>query len=423
MVKVENKTINMEGSKKTLIIGINLSDSGSTGNIMRNSLEFASKNGNYDYFVIVPKDLGRPNTYGYKDKKLNIIQKVIFHRILNQSQNNPDGFYETPYTKRIVKKIKKISKSYSNVFVHLHNIHMASIDLRILFNYLKRGKKISKVFYTLHDVWPMTGGCYCFNYNKCVGWKEERCKSCRFNGVDFNTKKISPHKVYELKQKYMILLKEKLVLITVSNWIMKMVNQSFLKECKRVINYGECSMTANPIITEDIKANHNLKSKKIVLTVSAYWNDWKGYKYIYEIAKKLPEDYVVMVIGGKFDTGNFKNIIHIKSVPNEDLHNYYSAADVYVSTSQDESLGLTTCEAQLCGTPIVCFGHGAIKETVTEKSGIIVGEENDVNKMVKAIKYIAEKKPFNKGDIISSGKRFQKFEHARRMLEIYNQKD
>jgi CXXX repeat peptide maturase len=44
---------------KTLIIGINLGDYGSTGTIMRNALEYANKNGNYDYLIIVPKDRGK----------------------------------------------------------------------------------------------------------------------------------------------------------------------------------------------------------------------------------------------------------------------------------------------------------------------------------------------------------------------------
>lgn len=409
----------MESNNKTIIIGINLSDSGSTGNIMRNSLEYAHGNGNYDYFIVVPKDLGKPNTYGYKDKKLNVIQKIVYHRLLRQPQNTPDGFYETPYTKRVIKKINKLIKPYDNCFVHLHNIHMANIDLRILFKYLSKKEKISKVFYTLHDVWSFTGGCYYFNYNKCTNWETSECKNCKFNRIDFDTKKMDTHKVFQLKQKYTLLLKNKLILITVSKWLMEMVNNSFLKDCKKIVNYGECSLTENPPVTKNIRTIHNLQDKKIILTVSAYWNDWKGYKYIYEVAKKIPEDYIIIVVGGSFDTEGYNNIIHIKSVPNDELHNYYSAADVYMSTSQDESLGLTTCEAQLCGTPVVCFGHSAIKETITEKSGIAVGEDNDVGKMVNAIKHIVEEKLFAKEHIISSGKRFQKYEHTKRMLEIY----
>ena len=61
----------MKAIDKTLIIGINAYDYGSTGNIMRNTLEYANNNGNYDYLVITPHNKGNKYTYGYKDKRKN----------------------------------------------------------------------------------------------------------------------------------------------------------------------------------------------------------------------------------------------------------------------------------------------------------------------------------------------------------------
>lgn len=406
----------MNKINKVLIIGINLADSGSTGSIMRNSLEYAARNGNYDYSVVVPQNKGNLNTYGYADKKLSIASRIIYHKLLKQYRN-PDGFFETPYTKRIIRFINSKSRQYKKCFVHLHNIHMCKVDLRMLFKYLSKEKNVQKLFYTLHDEWPYTGGCYCASFTHCNKWKIG-CKGECPQNYGFSGFKTS--KQWKLKEKYTLLLKNKLILVSVSKWIQNNIKESFFKTIPTYVNYGETSINPNKIDSKKIskiKQKYNFRNKKIVLSVSAYWNEWKGLKYLYQIAEKIPENYQLLVIGGKIK--NHAKIIHIETLQQDELPNYYALADVYLSVSQCESLGLTTCEAQICGTPVVAFGHTAIKETITDKTGVIVGEENNVEKMIDTIKYVVEKKPFKKEDIIENGNRFKKYEHSKRMFKIY----
>lgn len=403
----------MDKIHKTLLIGINLGDHGSTGNIMRNSFEYAHEHGDFDFLVCVPKDEGKSNTYVYK-YRFNIFKRFVYYHLLKIKNKYPDGYLYKEYSKRILKKIKKETKRYDNVIVHLHNLHMADIHFPTLFKGLS--KMNIKVIYTLHDEWAFTGGCYCFM--NCNKWREG-CKYKCPQGYDKKT--ISAEKNFKIKEKYTTLFrKDQLVVVPVSNWLKEEASKSFLSKYEMIVNNGETPLEAldNPDL--ELKKNLGLDSKKIVLTVSSYWDEWKGPQYLYGIAEKLPRDYVLLIVGGKFDIKNYKNIVHINTVTAEELARYYSIADVYVSTSQSESLGLTTCEAQLSGVPVVCFGHTAIKETVTEKSGIVVGEDNNVEKMVESIIYAVEKKPFKKEDIIESGNRFKKYSSAKRYLDLYN---
>lgn len=404
----------MEKLNKTLLIGLNLGDHGSTGGIMRNSLEYASENGNFDYLVIAPHKEGHPNCFGYLDENpfLDRVDRHFIHR----SKGLPDGFFDYRVTKRIIRKIKKVSKQYSKTIVHLHNIHMAHISFPVLFKYLSKSK--IKVIYTLHDCWSFTGGCYHYNFVGCNEWQNGcKCKCCQ----NYDTKRISVEKNYNFKKKYTSLFNEnQLTIVTVSNWLKEEATKSFLSKYKIIVNYGETNFVSRKEPDNELKEKLALTNKKIVLAVSAYWNDWKGQKYLFEVGKLLPENYVLLVIGGSLNCSEFKNIIHFRSVKQDELASFYSIADVYLSVSQSETLGLTTCEAQMSGVPVVCFGHTAIKETITEKSGIIVGEDNNVGKMVESIIYAVENKPFKKEDIIESGNRFKKYSSARRYFEIYN---
>ena len=186
------------------------------------------------------------------------------------------------------------------------------------------------------------------------------------------------------------------------------------------MNYGETSLTPCTIRNAELINRLQLRDKKIVLTVSSHWHYSKGGDLLLPIAEKLPEGYVLLVVGGKVDIKH-KNLITIGKVDFSVLNQYYSIADVFISLSRDESLGLTTCEAQICGVPVIAFDHAAIKETIIDgKTGYILNNNDDVDKIVKAIVEVVENAPFKKEDIVLNGQRFQKNEHAKRMLDLFN---
>lgn len=399
---------------RNIVVGINLGDFGSTGTIMRNALEYANSHGNFDYLVFVPKSNGKPNTFAYFER--NTLFDKFDRRFFHKSLGNPDGFFEYRATKRIINKIKWLSKRYDNIIIHLHNLHMAYIDFRLLFPFLAKCRKVNKIFYTIHDSWPYTGGCYSYTFVGCDKWKKG-CKGICPEAI--GNKKYSPSIMLLEKYKKTQMLKNKITLLPVSQWISKEIDQSILRDLNKIVIYGETNIKAQDSKDVTLLSNLKLDNKKVILSISAYWDPWKGAKYLYEIASKLPSDYVILVVGGKFDTSQFTNIVHVGTVPNELLPRYYSIADVYVSTSQSESLGLTTCEAQICGVPVVAFGHAGVKETFNSKTGVLVGEDNDVNKMVEAIRFVVESKPFLKTDIINNGLKFKKYSSSKKYFSLY----
>ena len=62
----------------------------------------------------------------------------------------------------------------------------------------------------------------------------------------------------------------------------------------------------------------------------------------------------------------------------------YSMADVYVNTSVEETLGMTTIEAMSCGTPAIVYNSTACPEVIENKFCSVV-EQEDIDSLANAV--------------------------------------
>jgi len=398
-----------------LIIGINLGDYGSTGNIMLNSLEYAHKNGSFDVLALIPyetqqKNIVRTISFSAKICVLKHIYYVLLRKIKLPIIN--DGNYYNEYTAKLIAIIIQESKHYKNTIIHLHNLHMCNLNVSKLYKWLHKHNEYN-VIYSLYDCWAFTGGCYHYSSIHCYQWEKE-CSNCPLKI------KYAHHQLIT-RTKQLLKIKN-LIMNPTSHWMELQLSKSKLHPLPSIMIYSETNLKRLKR-NETLLAKYNLYNKKIVLAVGAYWNEWKGTKYLYEIHDKLPDNYKLIIIGSGIDKEKCKNAITIKQVNQiTELPLFFEIADVYVSVTQAETLGLTTCEAQICGTPVVMFGHcGSIETIINGKTGIVVGDDNNVDKMITSIKHIVEDKPFKEKDIVESGNRFKKYEASKKYLLLYEQ--
>lgn len=116
-------------------------------------------------------------------------------------------------------------------------------------------------------------------------------------------------------------------------------------------------------------------SKKIVLfgAVAATTDVRKGFSELCSALVSLPDylDYQLVVFGADKLEGLPKagSPIHFLGHISDDsiLRTIYSAADVMVVPSRQETFGLTAAEAMACGTPVVCFGTTGLLDIVDHK--------------------------------------------------------
>lgn len=82
-----------------------------------------------------------------------------------------------------------------------------------------------------------------------------------------------------------------------------------------------------------------------------------------------------------------KNIKYVGCVPYEKTHQYYREAKALLCPIKwEEPFGLTFIEAMACGTPVIAFDRGSVKEIVKDgKTGFVV---KNINEMINAVKKI-----------------------------------
>ena len=361
------------------LVQINVVCNGSTGRIMCDIAKKAQENGLESYCFY---GRGNPNN-DVKCIKVGNKFSIYFHVLLTRVFNkHGHGSYFA--TKKMVKLLKKINPD----IIHLHNIHGYFINLKILFNYLKKEYK-GKVIWTLHDCWAFTGHCSYFTMAKCKKWKKQ-CFSCPQvrtypKSLLFDTSK----KEYMLKKELFSGVKN-LTIVTPSIWLKELVKKSFLKKYNvEVINNGIDLNSFKENIDTQIYGKYNIpKNKKIILGVANIWEKRKGLDDFLELSKILEDDYIILLVG-KLDKKNIekcKNIVHINRTDNiNELVNIYSIADIFFNPTYEDNYPTTNLESISCGAFVICYNTGGCKEQISLNDGIII-DKKDINFVYNLIK-------------------------------------
>ena len=91
------------------------------------------------------------------------------------------------------------------------------------------------------------------------------------------------------------------------------------------------------------------------------------------VAERLPEyDFVIVGEGPQRDTLEAKapeNVTFRDFLPREELPTFYSSIDVFLTASTADTLGLSTLEANACGTPVVAADAAPFDRTIGINNG------------------------------------------------------
>ncbi len=293
------------------------------------------------------------------------------------------GFGSTLATKKFIKWVE----TYDPDVIHLHNLHGYYINIRILFNYLARAGK--PVIWTLHDCWAFTGHCAHFVSANCEKWKTE-CHSCpKKKHYPSSILLDNSRKNYNLKKSLMQGVKN-LTVVTPSKWLSDLAQQSFLSGANHVVIPNGINLDVFKPTESNFRERYGLENKRIVLGVASAWHKGKGLYDMMEIAKRLPDDYRVVMVGLTEEQLGLipSNITAITRTNNtEELAAIYTAADVFVNPTYADTYPTVNLEAQACGTPVITYRTGGSVESVPADN---VVEQGDIGAMCDTVKRTCE---------------------------------
>lgn len=281
-----------------------------------------------------------------------------------------DACYSHGATKKLIAHIEEIKPDVVRIGV----IHSNYLDFFALMQYLA-AQDIPTVL-VLNDCWHYTGKCVHYTAAGCSAW-QRGCGNCP------RTDECIPSWLFdrsaEMLQKKKTAAEKipRLAVVGVSDWITNEAKKSVLscaKIIRRVYNWIDLGVFYPRFDADKTRQAYGLSKKFVILGVASSWAQGKGLESFIRLAEEADAQTAVVLVGG-MPTGKQlpEQIVQIPRTNNtEELAALYSAADVFVTFSREESFGKVSAEALACGTPVVCYDSTASPELVGEGCGKVV---------------------------------------------------
>ncbi len=293
-------------------------------------------------------------------------------------------------SKKVTKKFLEEIEQYDPDVIQLHIMHGYYINLEVLFQYLS--KKNIPVVWTFHDCWAFTGHCPYFDIVGCEKWIKG-CEHCEQKLHHPKSIMLDNSKDNYKRKKELFTGVEKMVVVTPSMWLKKLVEKSFFgKYPVKMIHNGIDTTKFKPTYG-DVKKKYQIPDKKILLGVSSTWASGKGMADFAELSKRLPSEYQIVLVG--LDEKQLqelpKEIIGIKRTDQvEELAELYTLAYAFLNLTYEDNYPTTNLEAIACGTPVITYETGGSVEIVAETGYGIVVPQGDLNALEQAISKVSE---------------------------------
>lgn len=299
--------------------------------------------------------------------------------VLQTRLDGRPGFHSKGITRRLLAKLDEIDPDV----VHIHLMLGYWVNVEMLFDWLAAHR--CKVVITLHDCWDFTGHCIHFMHVGCDQWKtgcafSQSCPQKNTYPEAWFGGDSSVRWSYEQKRRlFTALAPERVQLITPSQWLADLVKQSFLGKYDVVVVHDTVNTEIFKPTPSNFREAYGLAGKFVVLGVAAKWNARKGLPYFIGLAQELDsERFAVVVVGlsEKQIKQATKQAEHIVALPRTDsqhaLAEIYTAADVLVNPSSEETFGMNVAEAAACGTGAIVVEGSACAEVADPKKTVAI---------------------------------------------------
>lgn len=258
------------------------------------------------------------------------------------------------------KKLSKYKEYQEADIIHLHNIHGGYFDLKSI-------EKISdekKIIWTLHDMWPITGGeAYVFGD---TSFRKLEKQSKHFAFYPLNNP-FFDRRIYflKLKKKLYEKLGSKLTFVPVSSWMEDQLRKSYVLSISN--NIETIDNGIDTFVFLDLE-QRNWEKKRVLVFNSQ--DPFKGSNFLLTNLETLKMNIFQVYTVGK--ALNIHNETHIGEYVNskEELNLLFNQVDILIHPSRAESFGLLPCEAMASGVCVLGTDVDGLKEVLENCGGL-----------------------------------------------------
>lgn len=291
------------------------------------------------------------------------------------------GIYDSPWTV-LTRGVSGFEKSVLSGNYSVVNLHWVPslIDLKNL-TFLK-----VPVVLTLHDIWPMTGGCHC-NYG-CNQWIDG-CEACP-QRAGIVPRVSSPKKDYQRKVNG-FLGSRSLSVVGPSQWICEMARMSPMFHNRTIVQIP------NPIDpSRFFPVRRKLQSQtiRLLFVVAGRIDQFgKGFdlvvQIVHELSKRSKPAIELVLVGDDSGVEMHKLSVPIVSrgvvSSEEEMAEIYQQADLLIHASRQDNYPSVVLESLSCGTRVVAFDVGGIRELVSDRTCGIAVDNFDVVQFAESV--------------------------------------
>lgn len=253
--------------------------------------------------------------------------------------------------------------------------------------------------WTLHDMWPFTGGCH---YDDGCGRHTARCGQCPLLG----STRLHDLSLWNWRRKRRHWHALSLMVISPSRWLAVLASRSTLLGEHPVRVIPNCIDTARyrPLPRAQARDSLGLPQRcPLILfgAMNATADPRKGYRFLQPALARLASQWrgpgegpMALVFGGERPATppDFGMRVRYLGALSDDasLAAAYSAADVFVAPSTQENLSNMVMEALACGTPSVAFEIGGMPDLIEHRVNGYLASSFDPEDLSMGIQWVIE---------------------------------